>query len=311
MSNPTLVVMAAGMGSRYGGLKQIDPIGPNDEIILDYSVYDALRAGFSKIVFIIRKDIESVFREKIGHAIEKRADVAYVFQDVADLPDGFSVPEGRTKPWGTGHAVLSSRDAVDTPFAVINADDFYGSIAFQTLGQYLSQAKDQGGVYDFSMVGYALSNTLSENGTVARGVCEATPDGFLTDIHERTSIKQFTDGIKYTENGTDWVSLSPEAIVSLNIWGFTPGILHELEAGFPSFLQKNVGNLAKAEYFLPSVVGDLVKESKARVKILPTNEKWFGVTYQEDRPIVQAAIRDLIDRGIYPENLWGNCCCGM
>ena len=304
MSDPTLVVMAAGMGSRYGGLKQIDPIGPSDEIILDYSVYDAIKAGFGKVVFIIRHDIEDAFREKIGHSIEKRIDVSYVFQKVDSLPNGYSVPEGRTKPWGTGHAVLSCKNTVKTPFAVINADDFYGTTAFQALGKYLREAKDKNGIYDFCMVGYALENTLSENGTVARGVCELTSDSFLTDIRERTSIKQLPDAIKYTENGTDWVPLKPETIVSLNTWGFTLSIMDELEAGFPVFLKNSESNLAKAEYFLPNVVGDLVKAKKASVKVLPTKEKWFGVTYKEDRPVVQAAIRELINKGVYPENLW-------
>lgn len=297
--------MAAGMGSRYGGLKQIDPVGPNDEIILDYSAYDALKAGFGKIVFVIRRDLETAFRESIGKTLEQRVDVAYVFQEITNLPDGFAVPDGRTKPWGTGHAVLSCKDVVNTPFAVINADDYYGSTAFQSLGQYLRQAQDRDGVYDFCLVGYALSNTLSENGSVARGVCEVTTDGFLADVHERTSIKQFPDGIKYSENGTDWVGLRPETTVSLNTWGFTVSVMEELATRFPLFLQKSADNILKAEYFLPNVVGELVKEKKARVMVLPTTEKWFGVTYQQDRPIILAAIRELIGQGVYPESLWG------
>lgn len=306
MSDPTLVVMAAGMGSRYGGLKQIDPVGPNGEIILDYSAYDAIKAGFGKIVFIIRRDLEEIFRDKIGSSLEKRVDVAYVFQELTNLPTSFSLPEGRTKPWGTGHAVLSCKGAVDTPFAVINADDFYGASAFSSLATYLRGAKDQEGIHDYCMVGYALQNTLSKNGSVARGICDVTPDGFLTDIRERTRIAQFSKTIRYTENGEDWVDLAPDVIVSLNTWGFTLSIFDELESGFGPFLSRHSDNITKAEYFLPEVVGNLVKTGKATVKVLPTDEKWYGVTYQEDRPLIQAAIREMINRGTYPGNLWEN-----
>lgn len=304
MSDPTLVVMAAGMGSRYGGLKQIDPIGPSGEIILDYSAYDAIKAGFGRIVFVIRRDLEEAFREKIGRALERKTDVAYVFQEITNLPEGFTVPEGRVKPWGTGHAAMVCKGAVNTPFAVINADDYYGSSAFQAIGDYLRQAKDANGVYDYCMVGYALSNTLSEHGSVARGVCELTEDGFLTDIRERTRIERSPDGIRYTENGIDWSPLPPDSIVSLNMWGFTVSFLAELEAAFPVFLAANAGNLLKAEFFLPEVVGNLAKAGKARVRVLPTGEKWFGITYQEDRPLVRRAIQDLIRAGVYPANLW-------
>ena len=305
MTDPTLVVMAAGIGSRYGGLKQIDSVGLNGEIIIDYSVFDALRAGFGRVVFIIRQDMETAFRDKIGRAVEKRVDTAYVFQKL-DLPAGFTVPAERKKPWGTGHAVLACKDAVHTPFAVINADDFYGATAFQALAQYLGQARDRDGIYDYGMAGYALGNTLSEHGHVARGVCEVTPDGFLVDVRERTHIERLADGIQYTENGADWVRLPPESSVSLNTWGFTLSIFQELETRFILFLQKNAAHLTRAEFFLPEVVGDLVREGKARVKVLPTQEKWYGVTYQEDRPPVQAAIREMIRQGIYPEKLWGD-----
>lgn len=303
MSGPTLVVMAAGMGSRYGGLKQIDPVGPNGEIILDYSVYDALRAGFEKVVFVIRRDLEDAFREKVGRNLEHKTDVAYVFQDITHLPAGFSVPEGRVKPWGTGHAVMVCKEAVDTPFAAINADDYYGSSAFQAIGDYLRTATDKNGVYDYCMVGYALKNTVSEHGSVARGICEVT-DGLLTDLRERTRIEQFPDGIRYTENGTDWVDLPTDAIASMNFWGFTPSFLDELEAAFPEFLAKSTDNILKAEYFLPEVVGNLAKQGKARVRILPTDEKWYGVTYQEDRPLIKKAMVELIRAGVYPEQLW-------
>lgn len=297
--------MAAGIGSRYGGLKQVDPIGPNGEIIIDYSIYDALRSDFGKIVFLIRKDIEDIFREKIGKKIEPRAEVVYVFQDLRNVPAGFSVPEERKKPWGTAHAVLSCKDVVDTPFAVINADDFYGASAFQTLSGYLEHAQDRGGVQDDCMVAYRLRNTLSEHGSVARGVCSVTVDGFLEGVVERTRIEKQGDSICYTENGSDWISLSPDSLVSMNMFGFTPSFFRELEARFPMFLEKNAANLGKAEFFLPSVVNELLEEGKARVKVLPTHEKWFGVTNPADRPAVQSAIHQMVERGMYPQNLWG------
>ncbi|MEI6916481.1 MAG: nucleotidyltransferase [Armatimonadota bacterium] len=303
MTEPTLVVMAAGLGSRYGGLKQIDSIGPGGEIILDYSVYDALRSGFHKVVLIIRRDIEKVVRDRIGRALERHVQVEYVFQEIANLPEGFTVPVDRTKPWGTGHAVMSCRGAIDTPFAVINADDYYGPTAFAALGEYLRSAEDHT-VYDYCMVGYAIGNTLSENGDVARGVCDLADSGDIVGIHERTQIQRRPDGISYTKDGEDWIVLPDDTIVSLNAWGFTPSFLVELHMRFESFLKSNSENLSRAEYFLPSVVGELVTEGKARVKLLPTGEKWFGVTYQEDRPKVQSALRDLIDAGVYPERLW-------
>ena len=295
--------MAAGMGSRYGGLKQIDPIGPGGEIILDYSVYDALRSGFGKVVFIIRRDLENSFRDKIGQMLERRIQVDYVFQELDNLPEGFSVPVDRTKPWGTSHAVMSCRGMIDAPFAVINADDYYGPTAFSVLGEYLRSANDDS-VYDYCMVGYAIANTLSENGDVARGVCDLSDSGDLVRIHERTRIQRRPDGISYTEDGENWIVLPDDTMVSLNAWGFTPSFLDELHLHFGSFLKQNFEKLSKAEYFLPSVVGELLMEGKARVKVLPTCEKWFGVTYQEDRPKVQSALRDLIDAGIYPERLW-------
>ena len=303
MTDPALVVMAAGIGSRYGGLKQIEPVGPHGEIVVDYSVYDALRAGFSRIAFLIRQDMQAAFREKIGRAVERRADTTYVFQELDRLPAGFAVPAGRSKPWGTGHAVLSCKDAIRAPFAVINADDFYGEAAFQALAQFLRKAQDRDGMYDYGMVGYALRNTLSEHGHVARGVCEVAPDGFLIDVRERLHIESRPEGIQYTENGTDWAALSPDSTVSMNTWGFTPSVFAELEARFPCFLQANRHRLASAEFFLPDVVGDLVQEGRTRVKVLPTEDKWWGVTYQEDRPMLQAAIRALIRKGAYPEKL--------
>ncbi len=296
--------MAAGLGSRYGGIKQMDPIGPSGEIILDYSAYDAIKAGFGKIVFVVSRDLEDGFRGRIDPTIGRRVEVAYVVQELSDLPAGFAVPDGRTKPWGTGHAVLSCKEVVTTPFAVINADDYYGRTAFDALAQYLRRAEDRDGVYDLCMVGYEVANTLSESGAVNRGVCDITPDGYLIDVRERTNIQRRTAGVQYTENGENWVTLAPDTIVSMNAWGFTPGIMREIESRFALFLERSADNLTKAEYFLPDVVGDLVKEGKARVKVLPTHERWFGMTYKQDRPLVQSAIRELIKSGAYPPSLW-------
>jgi len=306
MANPTLVVMAAGIGNRYGGLKQIDPVGPNGEIIIDYSIYDALNAGFGRVVFVITEDIEEAFREKVGRTIEKRCETTYVFQKIEDVPGGFEVPPGRQKPWGTGHATLSCRNVVHSPFAVINADDFYGRSSYQTLGDYLRSAQDRDGMYDYCMVGYVLKNTLTEHGHVARGVCTVSQDGYLAEIHERRRIERFGEIAKYTEDGENWIEIPKGSVVSMNMWGFTPSLFSELEARFPQFLQKNSDSIQKAEYFLPDVVGDLLKEKRATVKVLATNERWFGVTYQQDKPRVKRAIRDLIRRGVYPEKLWGD-----
>ena len=304
MGELTLVVMAAGIGSRYGGLKQVDPIGPNGEIIIHYSVYDALKAGFSRVVFVIRRDIETAFRETIGSEIERRADVAYVYQELTDLPSGFSLPAGRVKPWGTAHAVLCCKDVVTTSFAAINADDFYGAGAYRVLAGHLAKAQDRTGQRDYCMVGYVLSNTLSEHGHVARGVCQVTHNGHLKSIRELTHIEMFSDGIKYCDQPDQWAPLAADSPVSMNFWGFTLSLFDELEEHFPRFLAQNMENL-KSEFLLPTFVGDLIREKRARVKVLPTDERWFGVTYQADRPRVQAAVRDLIARGRYPQNLWG------
>jgi hypothetical protein len=304
MANLTLVVMAAGIGSRYGGLKQVDPIGPNGEIIIHYSVYDALRAGFSRVVFVIRHDIEEMFRETIGGAIEQRADVIYVHQELADLPPGFALPPGRVKPWGTAHAVWCCKEVVKTPFAAINADDFYGAGAYRALAGYLSTAHDGDGLRDYAMVGYVLRNTLSEHGHVARGVCELTPGGYLKSIRELLHIETLPDGIQYRDENDNWAPLAADSPVSMNFWGFTLSLFDELEERLPRFLAQHMENL-KSEFLLPNLVGDLVREKRAQVKVLPTDERWFGVTYQADRPRVQAAVRDLIAQGRYPENLWG------
>jgi len=304
MSDPTLLVLAAGIGSRYGGLKQADPVGPNGELIIHYSAYDALRAGFGKIVFLIRRDIEEAFRERVGRDVERQADVAYAYQELSNLPPGFTIPAGRVKPWGTGHAVLCCRDAVTTNFAAINADDFYGAESYRVLAGYLKRAQDTADTYHYSMVGYVLSNTLSEHGHVARGVCQVGPDGRLQAIKERLHIEPFADGIKFQEEDGSWMPVSGDSTVSMNMWGFTPSLFDELAARFPRFLEQSAADPLKAEFLLPDIVGELVQEGHTHVKVLPTPERWFGVTYQADRPRVQAAVRDLIAQGKYPSRLW-------
>jgi hypothetical protein len=304
MSNqPYLLVMAAGIGSRYGGLKQIEPVGPSGEIILDYALYDAMKAGFARVVFVIRKDIEQAFREKIGASIERRLEVSYVFQTLDDLPQGFAVPAGRTKPWGTGHAVLSARRIIDAPFAVINADDFYGSRSFAMLYSYLKNARDTGELSDYCMVGYVLENTLTEHGHVARGVCTVSSDGFLEAIVERTKIQRFGQTVRYCETDGTWVDIEADRIVSMNMLGFTPSYMRDLEQRFPEFLRQN-GRDLKAEFFVPTVVNQLIQEKCCRVKVLPTTDAWLGVTYKEDREAVKQSIRALVDKGAYPEKLW-------
>lgn len=301
----TLVVMAAGMGSRYGGLKQIDPIGPCREIIMDYSVYDAIEAGFDKVVFVIKREIEAEIRQLIGDRIAKQVRVEYVYQDLQRLPSGYSVPEGRTKPWGTGHAVLCCKDVVHEPFAVINADDYYGKEAFSLLYQELSQADENATPYPFCMVGYDVANTLTENGFVARGVCEINDKMQLTNITERTKIKQQEGKIVYTENdGESYTEIPENSTVSMNFWGFVPKMLEELENRFAAFLDQNQANIQKAEYFLPFVVNELIQEKKAVVTVLKTSEKWYGVTYKEDRERVAAAFEAMTESGKYPKGLW-------
>ena len=304
MSSLTLVVMAAGVGSRYGGLKQIDPVGPSGEVVLDYSVFDALRAGFGRVVFIIRKDIEEAFRERIGRRIERAADTAYVFQSLDQVPPGFVIPQGRIKPWGTAQAVLSCKDSVRTPFLAINADDYYGRTAFEAMAGYLGRHAGAKGVHEFAMVGYRLANTLSEHGTVARGVCAATAEGYLVGIRELLKIRKFGDAVEHTENDADWARLDPESWTSMNFWGFTTGLFAELEALFPEFLRTNATNIRKAEFLIREVVGALLREGRASVRILPTRERWFGVTYPEDRPAFRTAILGLVDAGVYPRDLW-------
>lgn len=305
MKKPVLIIMAAGMGSRYGGLKQIDPVDGQGHIIMDFSIYDAVKAGFEKVIFIIKKENEQDFKEKIGDRLEQRIQVEYVYQDMENLPEGFSVPEGRVKPWGTAHAVLSCLSAVDGPFAVINADDYYGQQAFQMIYDFLASHKDTDR-YQYTMVGYMLENTLTENGHVARGVCETDENGKLTKITERVRIEKRADGPAYTEDdGTTWVSLSGDTVVSMNMWGFTAGMLPEIRDRFAAFLRENIQkNPLKCEYFLPFVVDELIREDKAEVTVLKSGDRWYGVTYREDKPVVVKAIQDLKDKGMYPQGLW-------
>lgn len=305
MMKPVLVIMAAGMGSRYGGLKQIDPIDDKGHIIMDFSIYDAKRAGFEKVVFIIKKENEQDFKEAVGDRISKYMDVAYVFQELTNLPEGYEVPEGRVKPWGTAHAVLSCIDEAAGPFAVINADDYYGREAFRLIYDYLeSHADDE--KYRYAMVGYKLGNTVTEHGHVARGICEMDENGELQGIQERTRIEKRNGGIAYSEDeGATWIPVSEEAVVSMNMWGFTHSILEEIRAGFPEFLQNGLkDNPMKCEYFLPAVVSRLTEAERATVAVLPSADKWYGVTYKEDKPTVVAAIRRMKEEGLYPQNLW-------
>lgn len=304
MKQPVLVVMAAGMGSRYGGLKQIDPVDKEGHIIMDFSVYDAVKAGFKKVIFIIKKENEVDFKAAIGDRLSKHLDVTYVFQDLKNLPEGYEVPEERVKPWGTGHAVLSCIDEIDGPFAVINADDYYGANAFRMAYDFLTQNQDEDGIYRYMMVGYKLENTLTENGHVARGVCVTDEEGHLQKIHERTHIERHEGNVAYTEDeGKTWTALPQDSTVSMNMWGFSESILKELKARFPKFLEENLPvNPMKCEYFLPFVVDELLGENKATVKVLKSMDKWYGVTYKEDKPVVVAAIQRMKDEGLYPQD---------
>ncbi len=304
MSNATLVIMAAGMGSRYGGLKQIDPITPNGEIILDFSVYDAIRAGFDRFIFVIKKEIEADFKEVIKDKFTG-VDIDFAFQDLNDLPEGFACPEERVKPWGTGHAVLACRDLIDGPFAVINADDYYGPETFRLIYEGITNVNLDSHKYQFCMAGFMIENTLTENGHVARGVCQCSDDGYLTNIVERTKIALRDGKIMFTQDDETWTEISRGSTVSMNCWGFTVDMIKELGVRFASFLEANIKtNPLKCEYFLPFVVDDLLKEDKASVKVLRSPEKWYGVTYKEDKPSVTAAIKEKIACGVYPEKLW-------
>lgn len=304
MSKNTLVIMAAGLGSRYGGIKQLEPVGPSGEIIMDYSIYDAIDAGFNKVVFIIREDIEKEFKETIGNRISKLIDVDYVYQDINFIPEGFRVPEGRTKPWGTGHAVLSCINAITGPFAVINADDYYGKEAFIKVNQFLSHPKEYGRKYNFCMASFVLGNTLSDNGTVSRGVCHISEEHKLIDVTEMGGIKRDGLGAVALNDKGELVDIDINSPVSMNMWGFTPEFLLELEAAFYEFMKGLDSNKLKAEFFLPSVVADLIKKKKAEVTVLRTDDKWFGVTYKEDKESVIRSFAQLIEEGKYPRRLF-------
>lgn len=305
MKKPVLVIMAAGMGSRYGGLKQIDPVDDDGHIIMDFSMYDARKAGFEKVVFIIKEENLADFKEVAGDRVSEFMEVSYIYQNIHNLPAGYEVPKGRVKPWGTAHAVLSCIDEIDGPFAVINADDFYGREAFELIYNYLSEHQDDE-KYRYTMVGYLLGNTVTDNGHVARGVCDLNEKGELAAVNERTRIEKRAGQIAYTEDGgVTWTKLGADATVSMNMWGFSKSILEEIKKGFPEFLDKGLKeNPMKCEYFLPAVVSRLLAEERAAVAVLKSRDKWYGVTYKEDKPVVEAAIRRMKEDGLYPQHLW-------
>ena len=304
-NQPTLVIMAAGMGSRYGGSKQVDKMTDAGEIILDFSLYDAMLAGFNKVVFIIREEHRDVFRELVDERAGRFLDVEYAYQKLDDIPEGYEIPEGREKPWGTSHAVMAARHLIDGPFVVINADDYYGPGAFSSLYEYLLKNED-GDKYEFCMAGYKLENTVTENGHVARGVCELDENGYLVGVTERTKIEMKEEGIAFTEDdGESWTVLPEGTVVSMNFWGFSVAMMKELEAGLPAFLDKALTeNPLKGEYLLPFTVDSLIKSGKARVKVLTSPDKWCGVTYKEDKEDVKNTLEAMKDKGLYPEKLW-------
>src|SRR5690554_263726 len=298
---PTLFVLAAGMGSRYGGLKQLDGLGPGGETIMDYSIYDAVNAGFGKLVFVIRKSFEEAFREKIVKKYEKRIPVELVFQELDMLPDGFTPHPERVKPWGTNHAVMMGKEVIHEPFAVINADDFYGRESFKVLADFLTTLQESENKY--CMVGYRVGNTLSESGTVARGVCETDTNGNLTGVVERTQVMRVDGKVSYKDENDHWVAIDDHTPVSMNMWGFTPDYFSYSDESFVTFLNENADNL-KAEFFIPLLVNQLIQKGTATVKVLDTPSKWFGVTYADDRPEVVAKLKNLADSGVYPSPLW-------
>ncbi|MDR3075885.1 MAG: hypothetical protein LBU26_01190 [Synergistaceae bacterium] len=306
MEKPVLVILSAGMGSRYGGPKQIDPVGENGELIIDYSIYDAIKAGFEKVIFIITRAIKDDFMEVIGGRISRYVKTEYAYQDLNDLPPGYALPEGRVKPWGTTQAVLSAKRAVNGPFSVINADDFYGASAYRTIYGWLAQPHPQDGKMHFAMVGYRIENTVSDHGSVARGICAADTGGYLTSIAERTMIEKYGDGARFSEdNGATWSEVPAGTLVSMNFWGLREGFFEAAERDFPPFLDKNLPlNPQKCEYLLPSEVGAQLANGICDVRVLESPDTWYGVTYREDRPGVIKAIKALHEKGIYPKPLW-------
>lgn len=303
--NKTLVILAAGMGSRYGGLKQIDPVGPNNSIIIDYSVFDAIKCGFNKVVFIIKKENEQLFREVIGDKVSKHVQVEYVYQSTDMLPEGFACPEERIKPWGTAHAIYCCKGVVNEPFMVINSDDFYGRGAFENISGWMDKTDFSADTYKIAMSAYFLRNTLTDNGTVSRGVCDVDDNGQLIDVVERTKIKRVDGVISYTEDEESWTALSENSVCSMNCWGFPPSLIDEIEKYFIEFLRNEVpANPLKSEFYLPFLVRDLLMEKKCTVDVLETKDKWFGVTYKEDKPDVVKSVQALVDGGVYPEELW-------
>lgn len=299
MSKPTLLVLAAGLGSRYGSFKQIEPIGPGGEAIIDYSVYDAIKAGFGKVVFIIKKELEKDFTENLLARFENRVETRYVFQEKDMLPKGYELPENREKPWGTAHAIMISESAIDEPFAAINADDFYGYEAFSAMESFLSENRNE---RDYSMIGYKLNYTLSEHGTVSRGVCDIDENGFLISVSELTKIQRQNNEIVYFEDDRP-LRLDEESIVSMNMWGFTPYIFRQIRESFPAFLDRNITN-PKSEFYIPTLVDQLIREKEARVKVINCDASWFGITYKEDKKAAQISILKKIENGEYPEKLW-------
>ena len=307
MTKPVLVVMAAGMGSRYGGLKQLDPVGGHGQLIIDYSIYDARRAGFETVIFVIKPEMEESFRAGIGDRLSKALEVKYVYQQLEDLPAGYQVPAGRVKPWGTCHAVLAARGEVKGPFAVINSDDYYGPEAFREIYSYLCSHPDQKDCLEYGMVGYLLGNTVTEHGQVARGVCTEDDGHYLRTVTEHTHIEKDGDNARFTEDGgVTWTPLAGDTIVSMNLWGFNRSFLEEAQRRFPAFLDQTLRESPlKGEYFLPSVVSALIEEGRARVKVLRSRDRWYGVTYREDKPTVVRAVAEMTAAGLYPEELWG------
>ncbi len=303
MEKPVLVIMAAGMGSRYGGLKQIDKVDDEGDKIIDFSIFDAKRAGFEKVIFIIKRENHELFKEAIGDRVSKSIEVEYVFQELSDIPEGEKVYDQRTKPYGTAHAVRSVRNVVKGPFAVINADDFYGREAFSKIYKRLEDSQNAAG--DYCMVGFRLGNTLTENGSVSRGICSTDENGNLKDIIERTKIVMTEDGAAYTENGTDYIPISTDSVTSMNIWGFSSDFLQEIDKAFARFYKEELpANIEKAECYLPFVVDEMIKRGKATVKVLSSSDRWFGVTYKEDKEYVRQQISELKAKGVYPRDLW-------